>query len=101
MAKPFANMDCSAALARATVAVYGKIALSKMLGVTPSSAFSPELKGVAFQVGPHQLNNFARFEAELLADRVKGRAVFPSHHDDTVDLSWGEFCGFGRHGNLY
>lgn len=93
-------MIFSAALARATVATHGEVAFNEMLGVTTCCTFSPELEGSGFEISSHKLDDCTGLKPKLFPDCIEGRTVFPCHLDNSVGLSWGEFCGFAGHASL-
>lgn len=51
---------------------------------------TPKLKTRRFQFSPHEINHLLLTQTELRKNGIKGRAVFPSHFNDAVDLLLGE-----------
>jgi hypothetical protein len=47
----------------------------------------PEQKAFPFQIPAHQIDHLGFRKSELDVDRFKGRAVFPGHFDDAVDIN--------------
>lgn len=52
-------------------------------GVDP---FAPEPKAASFQFFAHEAYNVCFAQAELIRDRLKGRAVFPRHFNDPITI---------------
>jgi len=72
----------------------GHCELGFVLGGSAVGSLTPHLERVGRHLTPHQLDHVARRQAKLVADRIEAGAIFPSHHDDAVDLALSEFGGF-------
>jgi len=81
-----------------------RISLSKLGFVfcrSPVGSLSPHFEGVRSHLTPHQLDNVAGCQAELVSYRVEAGAIFPRHHDDAVNLASGEFGCFSHGFSLF
>lgn len=52
---------------------------------------APVLEALGFEVGPHEFDDLGFRDAELELNRLKRRAIFPSHFNDSCDV-----CFFKR-----
>ena len=55
-------------------------------------AFAPELERARSELCSHELDDFARSQAELAMNGFKGRSIFPGHLDDSVDVGIRQSC---------
>ena len=65
-----------------------RAAFGVVLGFAPGDAFAPAFEGFGVLNLPHKLDGLVFGEAKLVFDGGKGRAVFPSHHDESIEV----FC---------
>ena len=63
-----------------------KVAQSQMLGFAPVYSLAPHFKRRGLHVVAHQGSDFVLSKAKLSVDRIKGRAIFPCHGDDPVNV---------------
>ena len=63
-----------------------KVAQSQMLGFAAVHPLTPHFKRRGLHVVAHQGSDFVLSKAKLSVDRIKGRAIFPSHGDDPVNV---------------
>jgi len=64
----------------------------RMFGFAATHPLSPELERGRFQVLPHYSDHLWLGKPELKFNRLKGRAVFPGHFDDSIQIFAGERC---------
>lgn len=57
-----------------------------MLGRTAMHALPPHFEAAALHLAAHECNDGFFVQSELQFNGLKGRAVFPSHLDDAVDV---------------
>lgn len=57
-----------------------------MFGRAALSALTPHFERSGRHAASHEFNDVARRELKLFFNRVETGAVFPRHHDDSIDL---------------
>ena len=62
-----------------------------MLRGASVGSLSPKFERVGFKIGSHEFDDLTGLKSKLFPDRVKGRAVFPSHLNDSVGLAGRKF----------
>jgi len=71
---------------------FGITFLCMLLADTAIDPFPPKVETTPFELPAHNGDHFRLGNTKLKLDGIKGRAVFPSHFNDTVEIVGGH-CG--------
>jgi len=61
-----------------------------VFGFAPAHPLAPELERRRFHLLPHQCDHLRLGKSELKLNRLEGRAVFPGHFNDPIEIFAGE-----------
>ena len=61
-----------------------------VFGFAAAHPLAPELERCRFHLLPHQCDHLRLGKSELKFNRLEGRAVFPGHFDDSIEIFAGE-----------
>lgn len=68
---------------------YAGLSQVSMLGFAPGHARPPTPEGPSRNIAAHDFNDVGFGHTELIVNRLEGRAIFPSHFNDSADICRG------------